>query len=95
MHLLQVDLLDEAVLSAAEAEALAKRLGMKLYRTCVLDNLLVDEVFQYLAEQCIEEKAHLEEEPAEEEAAQEIAEPQSVSLSAPSKVRTGGKKNCC
>eukprot|EP00798_Chlamydomonas_sp_ICE-L_P032316 gene32316-16887_t len=46
----KVDLLDEAAASAEEVEELARKHGMKLYRTCVKENLNVTEVFVYLAE---------------------------------------------
>lgn len=44
----KVDLMDDAQMSANEVEYLAKRLRLKLYRTCVKDNLNVTEVFQHL-----------------------------------------------
>jgi Ras-related protein Rab-23 len=47
----QVDLLDEAKMTPAEVEAAARRLGVRLYRTCVKDNVNVSEVFDYLATQ--------------------------------------------
>lgn len=47
----KVDLLDEAVVTPQEVEALARRLGVRLYRTCVKENLNVSDVFEYLAAQ--------------------------------------------
>lgn len=44
----KVDLMDEAVMEAREVEYLAKKLRLKLYRTCVKDDLNVSEVFQHL-----------------------------------------------
>jgi hypothetical protein len=46
-----VDLIDEAKMSPAEVEAAARRLGVRLYRACVKDNVNVSEVFDYLATQ--------------------------------------------
>mmetsp|Transcript_5161 Transcript_5161/g.13157 ORF Transcript_5161/g.13157 Transcript_5161/m.13157 type:complete len:240 (-) Transcript_5161:129-848(-) len=46
----KVDLLDKAVVTSEEAEAMAKRLGLKFYRACVKENLNVSEVFMYLTE---------------------------------------------
>lgn len=46
----KIDLLDKAAVTSAEVEDLARRMGTKLYRTCVKDNVLVDEVFDYLAD---------------------------------------------
>ena len=37
-----------------EAEELARRLRLPLYRTCVKDNVLVDEVFRYISERYVE-----------------------------------------
>jgi hypothetical protein len=45
-----VDLIDQAVMSPDEAEHMARTLGLKFYRTCVKENLNVQEVFKYLAE---------------------------------------------
>lgn len=46
----KVDLIDRAVASADEVEGMARKLGLKLYRTCVKENINVTEVFTYLAE---------------------------------------------
>lgn len=46
----KIDLLDQAVVTSAEVENLAKKLNIKLYRTCVRNNVLVDDVFDYLAD---------------------------------------------
>jgi len=44
----KVDLIEEAVMTNDEVESLARRLQLKLYRTCVKDNLNVVEVFQHM-----------------------------------------------
>lgn len=46
----KVDLVDQAVVSPTEVEGMARKLGLKLYRTCVKENINVTEVFIYLAE---------------------------------------------
>jgi len=46
----KIDLIDEGVVSPEEAEALAKKLQVKFFRTSTKDNLNVDLVFEYLAE---------------------------------------------
>lgn len=46
----KVDLIDQAVASAEEVEAMARKLGLRLYRTCVKENVNVSEVFMYLAD---------------------------------------------
>lgn len=47
------DLIDQAAMTREEVEDLARRMGVKLYRTCVKDNILVDDVFDYVSEQFI------------------------------------------
>merc|ERR1719480_275150 len=44
----KVDRMDEAAMEAREVEYLAKKLKLKLYRTCVKDDLNVTEVFHHL-----------------------------------------------
>jgi len=46
----KVDLLDRAVAQPDEVEGVARKLGLKLYRTCVKENINVTEVFVYLAD---------------------------------------------
>jgi len=46
----KTDLLHEAKMTSSEVDDLARRMGMRLYRTCVKDNLLVADVFEYLAD---------------------------------------------
>ena len=49
----KIDRLQEAQVTAAEVEQLSRSLGLRLYRTAVSDNLLVDDVFTHIAEQCL------------------------------------------
>ncbi|XP_041357279.1 ras-related protein Rab-23-like [Gigantopelta aegis] len=51
----KIDLIDEAMVQSNEAEALAKKLSLRFYRTSVKENLNVDEVFRYLAEKYIDQ----------------------------------------
>mmetsp|Transcript_107628 Transcript_107628/g.304451 ORF Transcript_107628/g.304451 Transcript_107628/m.304451 type:complete len:246 (+) Transcript_107628:95-832(+) len=44
----KVDLMDDAVMEAREVEYKAQKLRLKLYRTCVKDDLNVSEVFTHL-----------------------------------------------
>lgn len=44
----KVDLMDDAAMEPREVEFIAKKLRLKLYRTCVKDDLNVSEVFQHL-----------------------------------------------
>jgi Ras-related protein Rab-23 len=46
----KVDLIDQAVMTPAEVEAVAQRLGLTLYRMCVKENLNVNDVFMHLGE---------------------------------------------
>ena len=50
----KVDLLDQAVVSAQEAEDMARRLGLRLYRTAVKDNVLVEQVFHDISARYID-----------------------------------------
>lgn len=60
----KIDLIDDALIQPEEAEALAKKLRMRFYRTSVKDNLNVDEVFRYLAEKYLHQlNCEEEEEP--------------------------------
>mmetsp|Transcript_64913 Transcript_64913/g.156914 ORF Transcript_64913/g.156914 Transcript_64913/m.156914 type:complete len:270 (-) Transcript_64913:101-910(-) len=56
----KVDLIDDAVMTSDEVETLARRLRLKLYRTCVKENVNVNEVFDYLAAQYIVRGEHIE-----------------------------------
>lgn len=49
----KVDLMDDAVMEPREVEFIAKKLGLKLYRTCVKDDLNVSEVFQHLGSEFV------------------------------------------
>mmetsp|Transcript_64009 Transcript_64009/g.187827 ORF Transcript_64009/g.187827 Transcript_64009/m.187827 type:complete len:246 (-) Transcript_64009:20-757(-) len=49
----KVDLMDDAVVDAKEVEFMAKKLKLKLYRTCVKDDLNVGEVFQHLGSEFV------------------------------------------
>ncbi|XP_032817587.1 ras-related protein Rab-23-like [Petromyzon marinus] len=46
----KIDLLDEAAVHSDEAEALARKLRLRFYRTSVKEDLNVNEVFKYIAE---------------------------------------------
>merc|ERR1712192_243210 len=50
----KVDLIHDAAMEAREVEYLAKKLRLKLYRTCVKDDLNVSEVFQHLGAEFVE-----------------------------------------
>ncbi|KAH3733818.1 ras-related protein Rab-23-like [Dreissena polymorpha] len=57
----KIDLIDDAVVKNDEAEALAKKLRLRFYRTSVKDNLNVEEVFRYLAEKYLQQLNNEEE----------------------------------
>jgi Ras-related protein Rab-23 len=50
----KVDLMDDAAMEAQEVEHIAKKLKLKLYRTCVKDDLNVAEVFTHLGQAFVE-----------------------------------------
>jgi Ras-related protein Rab-23 len=101
----KVDLIDQAQMTPEEVEALATRLEMKLYRTSVLSNLHVDEVFMDVAEQYVAKKA-LESQMADSETSRRGKtknktafgggeRTKTVNISQPVTRRTGGKKGFC
>lgn len=47
----KIDLIQQAVVQSDEAEATARALGVKFFRTSTLENYNIDPVFEYLAEQ--------------------------------------------
>mmetsp|Transcript_86639 Transcript_86639/g.230164 ORF Transcript_86639/g.230164 Transcript_86639/m.230164 type:complete len:247 (-) Transcript_86639:168-908(-) len=49
----KVDLIDDAVMEAREVELKAQKLKLKLYRTCVKDDLNVSEVFSHLGSEFV------------------------------------------
>lgn len=44
----KTDLIDQAAMTKQEVEDLARRMKTKLYRVCVKDNLLVQDVFEVI-----------------------------------------------
>ncbi|XP_046332273.1 ras-related protein Rab-23-like [Haliotis rufescens] len=50
----KIDLIDDALVQTEEAEALAKKLRLRFYRTSVKENLNVDEVFRYLSQKYLD-----------------------------------------
>jgi len=53
----KVDQIEAAVMTPREVEDLARKLGLKLYRTCVKDNTNVDAVFDLLADMAMQPQA--------------------------------------
>lgn len=49
----KTDLLDQAQMTSDEVESLARRLKIKLYRCCVKDNVLVDDVFRWISKEFV------------------------------------------
>uniref|UniRef100_A0A2R5LJC2 Putative gtp-binding protein n=1 Tax=Ornithodoros turicata TaxID=34597 RepID=A0A2R5LJC2_9ACAR len=54
----KVDLIKEAVVSREEVDEMARRMQLRCFRTSVKENINVDEVFQYLAERCLDQMQH-------------------------------------
>ncbi|KAM4835090.1 ras-related protein Rab-23 [Thomomys bottae] len=59
----KIDLLDDSCIKNEEAEALAKRLKLRFYRTSVKEDLNVTEVFKYLAEKYLQKLKQVPEDP--------------------------------
>jgi len=53
----KVDQIESAVMTPKEAEDLSRKLGLKLYRTCVKENSNVDNVFEMLADLAMKPQA--------------------------------------
>jgi len=62
----KVDLIDQAKMTAEEVEVLAKRVQMRLYRTCVKTDTLVSKVFEDLTEMVMAKGFDEEDEDGEE-----------------------------
>mmetsp|Transcript_109986 Transcript_109986/g.190501 ORF Transcript_109986/g.190501 Transcript_109986/m.190501 type:complete len:232 (-) Transcript_109986:1052-1747(-) len=104
----KIDLIDQTVVKNEEAEALAKTLGVKFFRTSCKENFMIDQVFEYLAESYIR-RGQLEEEsmPIQQGAkgarkddfvqGEEGAQPQTLKLGAeePGARRAKAKKKLC
>lgn len=58
----KIDLIDEAVMTTDEVDALAKRLKLKLFRVSVKEGFNVEQVFDYLAVKYLDRRRRLEEE---------------------------------
>ncbi|KAF4679954.1 Ras- protein Rab-23, partial [Perkinsus olseni] len=54
----KVDLIDQAVVTAQEAESLSRKLRIPLYRTCVSANLNIDNAFLALGERFLAKGGH-------------------------------------
>ena len=93
-----------------EAEALATELGVRFYRMSVKENMMVDDVFKYLAESAHDIMMRQPQAPAPAAAPTAAATPaasasapaaaapaaaEKVELGKPSKQRTDGKKSGC
>jgi len=50
----KVDLMDSAVMESSEVESIANKLKLKLYRTCVKDDMNVSEVFGHLGKEFVQ-----------------------------------------
>lgn len=57
----KIDLIDNAVMSPKESESLAKKLSLPLFRICSKDNIMVTELFEYLAVKYFSKNLHKQE----------------------------------
>lgn len=102
----KIDLADGAVVKPEEADGLAKKYGLRFYRTSVKENLLVDDVFRYLAEQYLAQISDMEEESPQTQQTigpnifttqsysdKDNDKKDTIQLSHPTKRRTHGKKS--
>eukprot|EP00474_Spongospora_subterranea_P004294 CRZ04752.1 hypothetical protein [Spongospora subterranea] len=100
----KADLLSKSTTTQTEAEALAKQFNLKLYRVCTKENKMVEEVFQYLAEQFLDKSGAPPSKPKAAKKAMDPpgADPRTDAISPkdtfklePSRQRTGKKKSFC
>lgn len=54
----KIDLIENAVMTTKEAEELAKLLSLPLFRICSKDNIMVTELFEYLAVKFFSKNLH-------------------------------------
>eukprot|EP00347_Sterkiella_histriomuscorum_P003099 403365591 len=57
----KIDLIDNAVITQKETEQLAKKLQLPIFRICSKDNVMVTEVFEYLAVKYFSKNMHKQE----------------------------------
>jgi len=75
----KIDLIDRAVMTTEEADALASKVRLELYRTSVLENHKVDEVFFYLAEERLKRVDQEMQEKAAQKQTKKYAKPAATS----------------
>lgn len=57
----KIDLIDNAVMTQKESEQLAKKLQLPIFKICSKDNIMVTEVFEYLAVKYFSRNLHKQE----------------------------------
>ena len=99
----KIDLLEDAKVEPNEVEAFAKENKLRLYRTSALKNVLIDDVFDYLAEQALKAgdlggavaSMGADGDAEESKSGATGRQEAKVVKLGPSKRRTGGKKKPC
>lgn len=76
----KIDLIENAVMSMQEAESLAKKFQLPLFRICSKDNIMVTELFEYLAVKFFSKNLHKQDSHAPIQSVQDIKQ-QSMSTS--------------
>jgi Ras-related protein Rab-23 len=88
----KIDLIDNAVMSTKEAEDLAKHLSLPLFRICSKDNIMVTELFEYLAVKYFSTNQHKQEGHNPIQSVQDLKQ-QSVSTSLASWNNSNNRQN--
>lgn len=76
----KIDLVENAVMTDKEAEALAKKYQLPIFKICSKDNIMVTELFEFLAHKFFSKNLHKQESHAPIQSVQDIKQ-QSMSTS--------------
>jgi len=92
----KVDLLDNTAVSKDEAECLARNLQMRLYRTCVKENMHIDQLFEDAARSYMEKTRRIVDTVIGPENPSKVPDDiVDLNDTQPQTQRTGGKKSFC
>jgi len=92
----KVDLLDNTAVSKEEAECLARNLQMRLYRTCVKENMHIDQLFEDAARSYMEKSRRIVDTVVGPENPSKVMNDiVHLDEKMPQTQRTGGKKSFC
>lgn len=79
----KIDLVEAAAMAVKETEQVANKLKLPLFRTCAKDNLMVTELFEYLAVKYFGKNLHKQEGHNPIQSVQDIKQQTSISTTIP------------